>query len=73
MGADEECVDNIEQADSESNFAGGEMPEVPVDNSSGEGVPGRTSISSDDSTCSLLSPENTQFYYFYQGKDIHWG
>ena len=30
-------------------------------------IPGRTSISSDDSTCSSL-PLSEEFYYFYQGE-----
>ena len=34
---------------------------------SNEDIPGRISISSDDSTCSSLSLDHNQFYYFYQG------
>jgi hypothetical protein len=39
-----------------------------VDNPSNEDTASRFSISSDDSICSSLSSDITQFYYFYQGK-----
>ncbi|CAB3984535.1 RING finger 10, partial [Paramuricea clavata] len=40
-----------------------------AENSSNEVVPCHISISSGDSTCSSLSSENAQFYYFYQAED----
>ncbi|XP_028400700.1 RING finger protein 10-like [Dendronephthya gigantea] len=75
VGTHDGCMDDIEHASGEENPASGERPvdnssgEVHVENPGGEDVHGRTSISSDDSTCSSLSSENSQFYYFYQAED----
>lgn len=57
-------VDSVKDSDGHGALASG------ADNPGSEDpdIPGRTSISSDDSTCSSLLSE--EFYYFYQGEVV---
>ena len=67
IGAQGEIVDKTESVDKVCVCEA--LPNSSADNPSNDDATSRFSISSDDSVCSSLSPEITQFYYFYQAED----
>ena len=66
-GAQGACVDSVGNKDSDHGTLLHDADNPSIEEPD---IPSRTSISSDDSTCSSLISDNSQFYYFYQGKTI---